>query len=73
MALDWTDYRQIGEALLEKYDTLNPLTVRFTDMYKWILDLEDFAGKPQDSNEKRLEAIQMAWYDEWKDVHGDEE
>lgn len=73
MALDWTDYRQIGEALFEKYDTLNPLTVRFTDMHKWILDLEDFQGKPQDSNEKRLEAIQMAWYEEWKDAYGDEE
>jgi FeS assembly protein IscX len=72
MGLNWTDFREIGERLFEKYDTLDPLTVRFSDMYKWILDLEDFEGKPELSNEKALEAIQMAWYEEWKDEYGDE-
>lgn len=70
MALDWTDAREIGERLFDKYDTLDPLTVRFTDLRKWVIDLEDFAGDPAASNEKRLEAIQMAWYDEWKDEYG---
>ncbi|MBL8864293.1 MAG: Fe-S cluster assembly protein IscX [Planctomycetia bacterium] len=70
MPLTWTDTRAIGELLFEKYDTLDPLTVRFTDMHKWILDLEDFAGEPAKSNEKILEAIQMAWYEEWKDEYG---
>jgi len=70
MAIMWTDYRQIGEMLFERYDSLNPLEVRFTDMHKWILDLEDFEGSPADSNEKTLEAIQMAWYEEWKDEYG---
>jgi len=32
MSLDGTNYREIGELLFEKYDSLNPLTVRFTDM-----------------------------------------
>jgi FeS assembly protein IscX len=72
MPLTWTDTRAIGELLFEKYDTLDPLTVRFTDMHKWILDLEDFAGEPAKSNEKILEAIQMAWYEEWKDEYGKE-
>ena len=71
MPLNWTDSGAIGELLFEKYDTLNPLTVRFTDMHKWILDLEDFEGQPDGSNEKLLEAIQMAWYEEWKDEYGD--
>jgi FeS assembly protein IscX len=70
MKLAWQDYREIGELLFEKYDTLNPLSVRFTDMHKWILDLEDFHGDPTASNEKVLEAIQMAWYEEWKDEYG---
>jgi FeS assembly protein IscX len=70
MPLTWTDARHIGELLFEKYDTLDPLTVRFTDMHKWVLDLEDFEGKPEESSEKRLEAIQMAWYEEWKDEYG---
>ncbi len=70
MGLNWNDSEEIGLQLFEKYDTLDPLTVRFTDMYKWVLDLEDFEGKPEDSNEKKLESIQMAWYEEWKDVYG---
>ena len=72
MGLDWHDARPIGEALFEKYDSLDPLTVRFTDLRKWVLDVEDFEGKPEGSNEKLLEAIQMAWYEEWKDEHGDD-
>jgi len=68
--MTWTDAREIGELLFERYDTLDPLTVRFTDMRKWVMDLEGFDGRAEDSNEKRLEAIQMAWHDEWKDEYG---
>lgn len=71
MGLTWHDSREIGEKLFEQYDTLNPLTVRFTDLHKWVLNLEGFEGKPDGSNEKLLEAIQMAWYEEWKDEYGD--
>ena len=70
MSLSWENAREIGEMLFEKYDTLDPLSVRFTDMHKWVIDLEDFVEKASDSNEKRLEAIQMAWYEEWKDEYG---
>ena len=38
-----------------------------TDLHKWITELESFDDDPQASNEKRLEAIQMAWYEEWKE------
>ena len=72
MSLSWQDSREIGELLFEKYDSVNPLTVRFTDLHKWVLDLEDFEGKPDQSNEKVLEGIQMAWYEEWKDEYGDD-
>ncbi|WP_020471661.1 Fe-S cluster assembly protein IscX [Zavarzinella formosa] len=71
MPMTWQDYREIGEQLFERYDTLNPLTVRFTDMHKWIMDLEGFEGKPEGSNEKILEAIQMIWYEEWKEEYGE--
>jgi FeS assembly protein IscX len=70
MGTGWHDARELGEQLFERHDTLDPLTVRFTDLHKWVLDLEEFEGKPTDSNEKLLEAIQMAWYEEWKDVYG---
>ena len=72
MGLNWQDSREIGELLFDKYDSVNPLTVRFTDLHKWVLDLEDFEGKPDQSNEKILEAIQMAWHEEWKDEYGDD-
>ncbi len=69
MNLNWDNPREIAELLLERYDNLDPLTVRFTDLHKWVLDLEGFTGTPNKSNEKILEAIQMAWYDAWKDVY----
>jgi len=68
--MNWYDSRDIGEKLFEQYDTLNPLTVRFTDLHKWVLNIEGFEGKPDGSNEKLLESIQMAWYEEWDDVYG---
>ena len=65
--MTWQDAREVGEALFDQFDTLNPLTVRFTDLHKWVLNLEGFEGAPEQSNEKILEAIQMAWYEEFKD------
>lgn len=71
MPLTWQDTRPIGEALFEKFGNLNPLTVRFTDLHKWVCELPDFADDPKKSNEKVLEAIQMVWYEEWKDEFED--
>ena len=70
MKITWKDTEDIGIALSEKFPDLDPLTVRFTDLHKWVLDLEGFEGKPNESNEKLLEAIQMAWYEEWNDEYG---
>ena len=70
MSLTWQDARELGELLFERYDSLDPLTVRFTDLRKWVMDLEGFAGAPDASNEKILEAIQMAWHAEWEDEYG---
>jgi FeS assembly protein IscX len=43
------------------------LTVRFTELRKMVVELASFADDAQASNEGKLEAIQMAWYEEWKD------
>ena len=64
MSLSWQDSREIGELLFEKYDSVNPLTVRFTDLHKWVTGLDGFTGDPKLSNEGKLEAIQMAWLEE---------
>ena len=67
MPLTWQDSRAIGELLFEKFGELNPLTVRFTDMHKWVIELPGFTGDPAGSNESKLEAIQMAWQEEYQD------
>lgn len=68
--IGWTDVEEIGIRLLEAHPEVDPLTVRFTDLYQWVLGLDGFTGDPKESNEKKLEAIQMAWYDEWQEEHG---
>ena len=65
--LTWDKFEDIGIELYEKYPDIDPLTVRFTDLHKWIVELENFSDDPAKSNEGKLEAIQMAWYEEWKD------
>ena len=61
---DWTDVRAIAEALEEAHPEADILKVRYTDLHRWVAELEGFGGDPKSSNEKILEAIQMAWLDE---------
>ena len=62
--MTWQDTREIGIALAEKFPDTDPLGIRFTDLHRWVCELPGFSGDPQKSNEKILEAIQMAWLDE---------
>ena len=66
-ALTWDDPEGIALALREKFPDLDPLTVRFTDLHRWIVELADFRGDPQASSEGKLEAVQMAWWEEWRE------
>jgi FeS assembly protein IscX len=65
--MKWTDIEDIGIALSEKFPDLDPLTVRFTDLHTWVCALDGFADDPKASNEAKLEAIQMAWLEEFRD------
>jgi FeS assembly protein IscX len=65
--LTWDDTEDIALELLDAHAGVDPLTVRFTDLHRWVTELEDFTGDPAKSNEGKLEAIQMAWYEEYKD------
>ena len=62
--MKWTDVQEIAIALYEKFPDTDPETVRFTDLHKWVMELEGFNDDPNRSGEKILEAIQMAWIDE---------
>ena len=67
MVLKWQDAQDIAIRLVEEHPESDPLTVRFTDMHAWIVALPDFQDDPKTSNEKILEAIQMAWHEEYQD------
>jgi FeS assembly protein IscX len=66
--MKWTDAEDIAVALAEKYPGVDPLNIRFTDLRARVLELADFDDDPKVSNEPKLEAIQMAWYEEFKDA-----
>jgi FeS assembly protein IscX len=68
--LDWDNAEEIGIRLAEKFPEVDPLTVRFTDLRKWVTELDGFAGDANASNEGKLEAIQMAWHEEYQDNQG---
>jgi len=68
MGLTWKDTEDIAIELVEKFPDLDPLTVRFVDLHKWVTELSDFSDDPKSSTESALESIQMAWYEEYKDA-----
>jgi FeS assembly protein IscX len=69
MRYRWKDTEDIALDLMEEHPDVDPLTVRFTDLHRWVTELENFGGDPTESNEGILEAIQMAWLEEWKDAN----
>ena len=62
--MKWTDSLEIAIALSEKFPDTDPKGIRFTDLHKWVLELDGFSDDPNRAGEKILEAIQMAWIDE---------
>lgn len=62
--LHWTDTIEIALALIEAHPEVDPKSIRYTDLHRWVCALEGFADPPDRSNEKILEAIQMAWIEE---------
>jgi FeS assembly protein IscX len=65
--MTWRDSEDIALALCDQYPDQNPLEVRFTDLRQRVLALPGFTGNPTASSEPILEAIQMAWLEEWQD------
>lgn len=61
MSLKWTDSLEIAIALDEAHEDIDPRYVRFTDLHRWVCELDEFEDAAEQSNEKILEAIQMHW------------
>ena len=66
MTLAWRDAEDIGIALSERHPDVDPLTVRFTDLHRYVTELPEFRDDHKASNESVLEKIQMAWLDEYR-------
>jgi FeS assembly protein IscX len=64
--LKWADADEIGFQLHQKFPAIDPLQVRFTELQQRVMELEEFSGTPEASNEKTLEAIQMAWLEYYR-------
>ena len=65
--MKWTDTREIAIQLADKFPDYEPLSIRFTDLHRWICELDGFDDDPNRSSEKILEAVQMMWLDEVED------
>lgn len=65
--LTWDNAEDIGILLAEKHPDVDPLTVRFTDLHRYVTEMPEFKDDPKKSNEGKLEAIQMAWHEEFQD------
>ena len=65
--LTWDQAEDIGVLLSETHPRINPLEVRFTDLHRYVTELPGFKGDPKQSNKSKLEAIQMAWNEEFLD------
>ena len=65
--IHWDDSEDLAIALADKYPDVDPLTVRFTDLHRFVTELPTFVDEPSKSTEGKLEAIQMAWYEEYQD------
>jgi FeS assembly protein IscX len=72
MGLKWEDAEDLAEVLAENHPGLDPLDVRFTDLRQWVIDLDEFDDDPNDSSEAKLEAIQMAWVEIYKETSGED-
>jgi FeS assembly protein IscX len=66
MTLTWRDAEDIAIALSQKFPDTDPLSVRFTDLHRWVTELPGFGDDAKASNESTLEKIQMAWLDEFR-------
>ncbi len=64
MQYKWSDILDIAIDLNDAYPEIDAQWISFPELHSKICSLESFHDDPSASNEKILEAIQMAWMDE---------
>lgn len=68
--IDWKDFGEIGIQLQERHPEIEPYSVRFTDLHRYVTEIPGFTGDPSKSTEPMLEGIQAAWHEEYEDAKG---
>ncbi|NND31868.1 MAG: Fe-S cluster assembly protein IscX [Saprospiraceae bacterium] len=71
LPIQWTDHEDIAMKLYDRFgaefDESKIYRIRFTDLLEWILDIPNFVGTREQSNEAHLEQVQAKWVYEWRD------
>lgn len=71
LPINWADHEDIAMSLYERFgDEFGEskiYRIRFTDLLEWILEIPNFAGTREESNEGHLEMVQSQWVYEWRD------
>jgi FeS assembly protein IscX len=71
LPINWTDYEDVAMKLYERFgDEFGEkqiYRIRFTELLEWILEIPEFVGTKEESNEGHLEMIQSQWVYEWRD------
>lgn len=62
--MKWIDSLDIAIELAERHPDVDPKTLNFVDLMRWVMELPDFEEDERHCGEKQLEAIQQAWIDE---------
>lgn len=67
----WNDHEDIALKLYERFgaefNESKIYRIRFTELLEWVLAIDGFHGKREESNEGHLEMIQSSWVYEWRD------
>lgn len=63
MAFTWDEENEIADALVIAHPDIDPMELSFPKLHALITELPGFADDPDQSDEGKLESIQMAWYD----------
>lgn len=67
MSLTWDDAEDIAIELADAHEDVDPLKLRFTELHRYVVELSEFSDDPKASTEGKLEAIQMAWHEEYRE------
>ncbi len=62
--MKWTDTLDIAIELADRHPDVDPTTINFVELMRWVMALPGFEDDPKHCGEKILEAIQMAWIEE---------